>query len=67
MQINYDQLETSIRSTGLSVQEFCRRANVDRSILVRWKSGETSPRQSTLSRIEHALESLSALADGAAE
>jgi transcriptional regulator with XRE-family HTH domain len=47
-----------ISKAGFSVAQICKAANVDPSLVSRWKGGRVEPRLSSLVRLEAALELL---------
>jgi transcriptional regulator with XRE-family HTH domain len=46
------KMEAALRERGLSVDEFCDKADLARSTWTRWKSGAVQPNMATWSRVE---------------
>jgi transcriptional regulator with XRE-family HTH domain len=51
-------LLSEIASAGLSVAKVCKRANIDPSLVSRWKAGRVEPRLSSIYRMRAALQAL---------
>jgi transcriptional regulator with XRE-family HTH domain len=49
-----------IAKAGLSVARVCKRADIDPSLVSRWKAGRVEPRLSSLSKMRAALDVLKA-------
>jgi len=52
------QIEQAARAAGLSVDQFCERAEVDRATWQRWKAGTTTPRLDKWMRVQSVAASL---------
>jgi transcriptional regulator with XRE-family HTH domain len=51
-------LLSDISKAGFSVAQVCKAANIDPSLVSRWKGGRVEPRLSSLIKMEAALELL---------
>ena len=58
-------LETRIKAAGLSIDQFCDRASVDRATWQRWKAGTTKPLWETWMRVQSAVSALPERAEAA--
>ena len=52
---DFVQIEDRVRSAGMSVAAFLRRAKVDNSAWTRWKQGTQTPLPKTWRKIERAV------------
>lgn len=50
------EIETKARDMGLTIDELCERAGIDRATWQRWKAGKASPVYENLTRVRAVVE-----------
>lgn len=53
------EIEVQVKGRGLTIGQFCKRAEIARSTWDRWKRGETEPNTKTLRTVKSTLAALS--------
>lgn len=55
IQNQISEIEERAKGFGLSINELCKRAGIDRSTFTKWKSGKSKPNMETYTSIQNAL------------
>jgi transcriptional regulator with XRE-family HTH domain len=60
-----EQMEAAAQEKGVDLAKACKKADVEATTLMRWRKGDTTPREGTAEAVLKAIDDLAAEKDGA--